>query len=385
MGVARYLPRSRVDVVVAMVGLGLVVAVCWAPPNPVGDPVAGSALLLALYSVLLSVPLAWRRHSPFAAFTLIMAAVLLQAVVTGDSSEGLHNIYSVGIATFAVAVYCERRRSTAALVIAMAVYGVYALENRDIQSGRAADQWAGSFFGVALVTVWLVGVFVRDRRLERLAAEHALAVERAAQEAVTVERARLARELHDVISHNLSVIVVQAAGARAAGSSTPEALEKIESSGRESLVEMRRLLGVLRHDGEDASLSPQPGIAAVGELVEQVCAAGVPIELAVDGDVEGLAPAVDLSVYRIVQEALTNVLKHAGHARARVAVTCLPDAVTVDITDDGCGPTATIAVGHGLIGMRERVAMFGGDFEAGPGRDGGFVVHARVPRRARTP
>jgi signal transduction histidine kinase len=386
MGIGRYLPRSRVDVAVALVGLCLSAAVCWVQPNPLGGPVAGAPWLLVVYPLLLSVPLAWRRHSPLAAFLVIMGAVVLQAVVTGDSTEGLHNMYCAGVGVFAVAAYCERRQATTGLIVAVLAYGVYAFENHDIRGGRQADLWAGSFFGVALVTVWLVGVFVRSRRQERWAAAHAQAVEHAAHEAVTLERARLARELHDVISHNLSVMVVQAAGARAAGSSTPEALEKIESSGRDSLVEMRRLLGVLRRDGEDPSLAPQPGIAAIGELVSQVCAAGVPVDLRIEGDATDVAPAVDLSVYRIVQESLTNVIKHAGRARTSVRVTCSYDEITVHVADDGPGRSATTTiVGHGLIGMRERVAMFNGSFEAGPGADGGFAVHARVPRQTRTP
>ena len=235
---------------------------------------------------------------------------------------------------------------------------------------------------MALVAVWLAGVFVRSRRQERLASQRAQLLEAAAAEAVSDERARLARELHDVVSHNLSVMVVQAAGARAAGNSDPQVLENIETSGRESLVEMRRLLGVLRSEHDDASLAPSPGIGALGELVDQVRAAGLPVELRVEGDCAEVAPAVDLSVYRIVQEALTNVLNHAGPAHATVVVLGTAESITVDVTDDGRGPSATPRAGHGLIGMRERVSTFGGDIRVGPGGSGGFAVHVVIPRGA---
>ena len=195
----------------------------------------------------------------------------------------------------------------------------------------------------------------------------------------------MARELHDIVSHNLSVVVLQAAGAQAAGGSdTDPALEKIERSGRQALVEMRRLLGVLRQPDEPAAspaLSPQPGVTELAALAEGVRAAGLPVVLVIDGDPGQLPAAVDISAYRIVQEALTNVLKHAGQATAEVSVKCGTDEVLIEVTDNGAGPQPARQPGggHGLAGMRERVALFGGELTAGPRPDGGFAVRARLP------
>ena len=189
----------------------------------------------------------------------------------------------------------------------------------------------------------------------------------------------MARELHDIVSHNLSVVVVQAAGARAAGGDD-STLEKIERSGREALVEMRRLLGVLREEhGGDPGLAPQPGLTELDDLVANVRRAGLAIELTLDERCREAPPAVQLAVYRIGQEALTNTLKHAGPARVHVHVRRENAALAVEVTDDGRGAGTQERGGHGLVGMRERVAMFGGDLVAGPGSDGGFVVRATLP------
>ena len=176
-------------------------------------------------------------------------------------------------------------------------------------------------------------------------------------------------------------MVLQAAGAQASAKPAPEALAKIERSGREALTEMRRLLGVLRDPAEGEGLAPQPGVAELAALAEGVRAAGLPVRLAVEGDHVALPTAVDVSAYRIVQEALTNVLKHAGPASADVTVGCVDGAVVIEITDDGVGAAVAdpSVGGHGLIGMRERAAIFGGDLLAGPQPSGGFAVRARLP------
>jgi signal transduction histidine kinase len=229
----------------------------------------------------------------------------------------------------------------------------------------------------------MFGTLVRERRERAAMAERARQLELTHERAVADERARLARELHDVVSHNLSVVVVQAAGARAQGSSDSATLEKIERSGRESLVEMRRLLDVLRADASDAGVAPQPRIVELEALVAQVRSAGVAVELAIDGDCRSVPAAIDLSVYRIVQESLTNVLKHAGPARAVVTVRRTSNAISVDIVDDGRGASSQPADGgHGLLGMRERVALFGGQLQAGARSDGGFQVSAILPLSA---
>ena len=173
-----------------------------------------------------------------------------------------------------------------------------------------------------LLAFWLAGVFVHARRRAASLAARSAALQRQAEQAAAAERARIARELHDIVAHHLSVIVLQAAGARASGKPAGATLEKIENSARQALDETRRLLGVLRDPDEEAGLAPQPGIGELDALAASVRAAGLPVNLVIDGDLAALPAAVDVSVYRIVQEALTNVLKHAGPARADVTIGC---------------------------------------------------------------
>ncbi len=273
----------------------------------------------------------------------------------------------------------------AGLAVTAAGAAIYSLANRDITSGNTGNEWSAAFFATAIVAAWLAGVFVRGRREVVAQAARTAAAERQAERAVADERARMARELHDIVSHNLSVVVLQAAGAQAAGGQDADpALEKIEHSGRQALVETRRLLGVLRQPGEQLGrpeLAPQPGVAELAALAEGVRAAGLPVVLAVDGDPVGLPAAVDISAYRIVQEALTNVLKHAGQASAQVRVRCAADEVLIAVTDNGAGPQpgGPGGAGHGLAGMHERVALFGGELTAGARPGGGFAVRARLP------
>jgi signal transduction histidine kinase len=344
--------------------------------------VAGPRWLTTPLPLLLALPLFWRRTRPLLVVSLVMAGVLTQAIAPGNSAEGIEMIIAVGVAAYSVAAYSDRRHALAGLAILAAGYTVYALEDRNIQSGRTSELWAGAFFAVAILAAWLIGVFVRTGRERNLIEAQAAARERAAQEAVAEERARLARELHDIVSHNLSVVVLQAGGARAKGENAPQGtLEKIERSSREALVEMRRLLGVLRENDEEAALAPQPGMGQLEALARTMEAAGLPVELTIEGAKDELPPALDLSVYRIVQEALTNALNHAGPAQARVEIRRRADELTIDVVDDGAGrgSAGSPGTGHGLLGMRERVAMFGGELRAAPRPGGGFAVHARLP------
>jgi signal transduction histidine kinase len=224
---------------------------------------------------------------------------------------------------------------------------------RPDSSGRGGTRQAAR----RLLAFWLAGVFVRTSRQAASLAAGSAALQRQAEQAVAAERARIASELHDIVAYHLSVIVLQAAGARASGKPAGAPLEKIENSARQALAETRRLLGVLRDPDEETGLAPQPGIGDLDALAASVRAAGVP-----------------------VHEALTNVLKHAGPARADVAVRCADDIVTIDITDNGIGEPGNQAPagGHGLAGMRERAAVFGGELAVGPRPDGGFGVRDRV-------
>jgi signal transduction histidine kinase len=354
-----------------------------------GTHVAGPRWLTAALPLLIALPLFWRRRAPLLACSLVLAGISLQAVVSGDSPEGLGLILLWLLVPFSVAAYGRRQQGLIGLGLTLATFAVYAAENADITSGRADDLWAGAFFLLVAVGSWLAGAVVRGRREQASLQAHASLVEREARLAVDEERSRIARELHDIVSHNLSVVVVQAAGARAqAAPDTGNAstLEKIERSGREALVEMRRLLGVLRRDGDDhaSSLTPSPGVDQLPRLAERLRDAGLDVRLSLEIDGSALSPAVDLSAYRIVQEALTNTLKHAGpQACVLVKVGHDADALTVEVLDDGAGqprrePPAADG-GHGLIGMRERAAVFGGEVRAGPRRGGGFAICARLP------
>jgi len=372
------------DIGIVMFATALVEVSSWVDPNPVGNPIAGPTWLIAPLPLGLALPLLWRRTRPLLSWTVMTAVVCLQALITRDSPEGLEMIFIWSVGSYSVAAYTTRRSALVGLLITLGGYGVYAAENRDIRTGKASELWAGAFFFIELLACWMFGTVVRERRERGAIAERARQLDAEHEGAIASERARLARELHDIVSHNLSVVVVQAAGARAQGSSDSATLEKIERSGRESLIEMRRLLDVLRADASDAGVAPQPRIVELEALVAKVRNAGVPVELRMDGDCQSVPAAIDLSVYRIVQESLTNVLKHAGPARVMVTVRRTSNAISVDIVDDGHGASGHSAdSGHGLLGMRERVALFGGQLQTGARPDGGFQVSAVLPLAAR--
>jgi len=236
------------------------------------------------------------------------------------------------------------------------------------------------FFGLALGAPWLAGRVVRRRRVN----ERRLEQEKAAAEAaIAEERSRIARELHDAVAHAISVIVLQARAGRKVLASRPEesrsSFDTIERTGTDALEEMRRLLGMLRSSDDDLALAPQPSLARLDELVDQVRQAGLPVQVDIEGARVELPPGIDLSAYRIVQEALTNALKHAGPARARVLVRYDAHELTLEITDDGWGDGDGSGTGHGLVGVRERVEVFGGELETGHREEGGFAVRVRLP------
>jgi signal transduction histidine kinase len=236
------------------------------------------------------------------------------------------------------------------------------------------------FFALLFATPWVVGRAIRQRRLREALLEREKAE---AEAAIADERGRIARELHDVVAHAISVIVLQARGGRKLLDSEPaearEALDAIERTASQALVEMRRLLGLLRESDAGLALAPQPTLERLDDLVERVREAGLPVEVAIEGTATELPPGVDLSAYRIVQEALTNALKHAGPATARVVVRYREDELVLEIADDGVGATNGDGGGHGLAGIRERVTVFGGNVQAGSHPEGGYAVRARLP------
>jgi signal transduction histidine kinase len=373
-----------VDVVLVLVLSGITEWAVWGGDGVVGTAVDGPRWFTAALPLLLDVPLLARRRYPLGAWTVMVSGVVLQAVTSGNSAEGFELLAPLAIGAYSVGCFATRHHALLGLVVFTAGYLPYSLDDANVRSGDVQQAWAAAFFYLAVVLCGLVGVFFRARREAAVVAAHVAAVEREAKVAVAAERARMARELHDIVSHNLSIVVVQAAGGRASpgrsADETAQTLEKIEGSGREALVEMRRLLGVLREGDGEPELTPQPGIARLAALMDSVRAAGLPVDSAIDvgGDVP---PAVGLSAYRVVQEALTNVLKHAGPASARVWVHREGDDVLIEVADDGAGLPAPRSgpPGHGLVGMGERVALLGGDLRAAPRPEGGFLVRARLP------
>lgn len=389
-GAAQVQPRLArlLDALVIVAVTAMVEALVWIGRGP-GDPITGPRVPASLIPLLLAVPLWWRRRRPLLACTLVISGMGAQALISGHAVEGLYSIIAAGVASYSVAAYSPRSRAVAGLAVVLVGYGVWAMSDPNVRDGRAGGLWAASFFAVYLLAVWLAGMVMQARRDSAAAAARSAAVEREAERAVAEERARVARDLHDIVSHNLSIVVVQAAGGRARtdadASGTAATLEKIEASGRQALVEMRRLLGVLRTDdqtapGSPAMLAPTPGIDDLQPLIDTMRAAGVDVSLAVETEGGQVPAAVGASVYRIVQEALTNVLKHAGPCpRVDVAVRGGDRELTVTVTDNGCGPHGTSGLGHGLRGMRERVALLGGEFDAGGRAGAGFAVSARLP------
>ena len=360
---------------------------------------AGPAFAKGVYegipvAVGLTVPIVFRRKHPVGAYATAVAAGGLQ--VTLGIRPAATDV-AILILLYTLAAYTPRRVSVWGLAVCLAGSAVGLLQWTSL-ADRTLLEWlttgATVFAGPALLA-WVLGDSMRYRRayyasLEDRAAR--LEAERDAQAkvATAAERARIARELHDVIAHNVSVMVVQADGASYALDTDPararEALAAISATGRQALAEMRRLLGVLRHEGDGAHSvrAPQPGIGELGELLDQARGAGLPVSFTVEGDAQPLPGGVALAAYRIVQESLTNTRKHAGPvASASVLLRYSPDAVVLTISDDGWGDLGGAALpgapGHGLTGMRERVAVYGGSVAAGPRPGGGFEVVATLP------
>jgi signal transduction histidine kinase len=331
---------------------------------------------------------AFRRRAPL--FAVITAAIAMFAQTAAGVS--LHTPVSpivVGlVAVYSVAQYEPLQRAGVGLLAALCgSFGAIQLASANGESYGWTDRL---FVGIFIVAPWLVGraLHGRTREADELA-ERAHRLEREREQAVEEERGRIARELHDVIAHSLSVIVVQAGAAeRISGrrpEQTEETLRSIQQIGRQALAEMSHLVGVLRTGGEEVGLEPQPGLAQLESLLDETRAWGLPVELHVEGQVHTLPPGLDLSAYRIVQEALTNARKHAGTAHVRLSLHYRANCVEIEVTDDGRGAASDLGGGHGLIGMRERASLFGGTLEAGPRAEGGFAVRALLPLQGEPP
>jgi signal transduction histidine kinase len=334
-------------------------------------------------ALLWTLPLLFRRRFPLAAPATVFATLAAEALVPGEAVTTSQTNALALLAAFALAGTISPLRSAlTGAAIGFASLAVIILVERPPPSGT----WPIYLFGAI---AWAIGrtLAERSRRAAKLQ-ERADRLAREQETAVAGERARIARELHDVIAHSVSVMTVQAGAARLLLDEDPararEPLLSVEETGRQALAEMRRLLGILRADERPAALAPQPGVADIGALVDQLRAAGLPVDVVVEGDPQALPPGIDLAAYRVVQEALTNALKHAGAARAAVSIRYSGTALELSVVNDGRVPRNGRG-GHGLVGMRERVALYGGEFKAGPRREGGYAVRARLPLEAPAP
>ena len=340
-----------------------------------------SRWLLALLVLAWVLPIVWRRRYPLAVLLVITASAPIYGTldVRGDM---ISFVVVFVLATYTVGRRVARPRAWWGLALAL---GAHLANLLAIGTTQLSD-----WFFVPLIygLPFFAGLAVREReeQIRRLAEESAaLRYEQTEKErrAVAEERTRIARELHDIASHSISVVTIQAQAVRRRLRPDQQReiaeLRGIEATARQAMGEMRRLLGVLRADGDRAELAPQPGLDQLPRLLEDARATGLSVTVTCDGEARALAPGIDLTAYRIVQESLTNVRKHAGGAPACVHIAYLPDRLDIRVCDSGRAGGAPNGTGHGLVGMRERVTLYGGKLTAGPHPEGGYEVYASLP------
>ena len=366
--------------IVAVVAAGCTVET-WSSKHHLSTHLAGPrAALFVAYMVALTA-LTQRRRFPLQAVSVAATALTVEWLIFG-ASEGFGVFMILLIAGYAAGAYEDRARALVGLAVLTTTAAVWSF--RDPTQKKLSDHIGGAAWMSTLLIAWLIGSYVRHLRWQASRAE--LDREERAEAAVASERARIARELHDIIAHNVSVMVVQAGAAdemleRNKPDQARAPVRTIEETGRMALSDMRRMLGMLRDVDGRPTLNPQPGIANLQLLLTKVRESGLPVELEVEGEPKPLPPGIDLSAFRIIQEALTNALKHAGEAHAHVLVRFTAEALELEVDDDGTSADSGLDGGNGLVGMRERVALFGGELEAGHRVEGGFRVWARLPLR----
>jgi len=354
----------------------------------------GFTLAVVASMLALTLPLAWRRRFPFSVAVVVVVTFLIARIVV-HVPEANVSLLTAWLMIYSVAVHGKRRLRTP--VLALCYIAIVAELVREVffasyAGGPLLASVVSLLYNMFVIALpWLLGAAIwslRDRQHKLAAQTVELQTEREenARQAVFAERVRIARELHDVVAHHVSVIGVQAAGARRVMERQPaqaaEALSSIEASSRQAVVELHRLLGFLRRAGDVDELTPQPGLAQLADLIAEVGRAELTVDLTVEGEAKLLSPTLEVSAYRVIQEALTNTRKHSRATKAIVRVEYGTVALEVEVLDAGPArapePTGTSA-GHGLIGMRERAALHGGHLRAGPRPDGGFAVHATFP------
>jgi signal transduction histidine kinase len=375
--------RYAFDVAVVFAAVGAVIELANAD-----DPEGPTRSLWVMTPCVLAItlPLVARRRFPFAAPVATLVAGAATSFLEPQLIPWSGFLFlTVLTAAFLLGMLRERPQAFTGLALAI---GLVATVVRNTPQEEGFGE--ALFISIAVTVVWLAGLAL-GHKLEQAEARAARAEserEEKAREAVAEERARIARELHDVVAHSVSVMTVQAGAVRRLlkpdQQREREALETIETTGRQALNEMRRLLGILRQaegaDGEGPELAPQPGIDSLERLVRQVRRSGMPVDLRVEGERYDVAPTVDIAVYRVVQEALTNALKHAAPAHAEVVLRYGEEGLELEVSNDGRDrQNGGGGAGHGLEGMRERIAFTGGTLHAGPRDGGGFVVRAQIP------
>jgi signal transduction histidine kinase len=364
--------RDHVFEALALVAVILAQIEIWRSPDENHLRLAGIALFTA-GSLLL------RRSAPFAVPIAVAAGAIAFTLLDAAAAYGTESMFLVLIlAAWVAGSLLDVRQAVIALGALLASSWLVFLRAPDVPATELI--W---------VSIPICGTFVlsaaasRHSERARRAEERARRMEQEARQAVEEERGRITRELHDVLAHSVSVMTVQASAVRRLlrpeQDREREALMTVEETGRQALAEMRRLLGIMRTESERPALAPQPGLGTLPQLVEQVRQSGLPVELTVEGTPVRLPAGVDLSAYRIVQEALTNTLRHAGPAHAWVAVRYEGEDVEIEVANDGASDGVNDGGGHGLVGMRERVALCGGELRSGPRPGGGFKISARLP------
>jgi signal transduction histidine kinase len=346
-----------------------------------GEP--GTPLWLAVPAIaLITLPLLLRRRFPFAAPATVW---LLAAAVSFLDGQLVPSAASAVVAGFAAAYLLGNLGNAALARVGLAIViggaGIVLIDDPNRQVGELI------FTPLLFVLGWFAGFAMRERADQTEAAEvRAAHAEReretAARLAVAEERIRIARELHDIVAHSVSVMVLQVGAVRHrldGRAEDTEALKSVEQTGRTALAEMRRLLGAMRREDDDLALAPQPALANLGVLIEQVSGAGLPVQLQVDGAPYPLPDALDVSAYRIVQEGLTNALKHSGASQADVTVRYASDELQLEVRDNGKGASPDGHHGHGLVGVRERVKIYGGEMTTETASGVGFVLRTRLP------
>ena len=351
-----------------------------------GAPITSLWLSLPAMAALVLPLLAYRRY-PFAAAASYWVIGIGVTLVDGTLIPYVDSLSVVGLAA-AFLLGNLRDARQAWLGLALLTTSLLLIVHY-IPGEQSPNLYV--FLTIRYVAAWIAGYALRARSeqveeavVRAARAEHEReSAESAARVAVAEERSRIARELHDVVAHAVSVMVLQVGAVRhklpESMTEDSEALRRVERAGRTALAEMRRLLAAMRPDGDEAELVPQPGLDGLDSLLAEVGRAGLPVELHLEGDPYPLPRGLDLSAYRIVQEGLTNVLKHAGASDADVVVRYRPDEVEIEVRDNGNGRAGGDGMGHGLVGIRERVKIYGGEMTAGTEPEGGFVLSTRLP------